>query len=83
MTKIMVSLIAAMLLALVASAQDEAPADITATAEVDDTTTEDQADAGEVEDADLDEQSYEQDEDDFIPSEEIPADEPIPFPTNI
>lgn len=36
-----------------------------------------------VEDADLDEQTYEQDDDDFIPTEEIPADEPIPFPSNI
>ena len=35
------------------------------------------------EDADLDLQTYEEDEDDFIPTEEIPADEPIPFPSNI
>jgi hypothetical protein len=34
-------------------------------------------------DAELDEQTYEEDEDDFVPSEEIPADEPIPFPSNI
>lgn len=34
-------------------------------------------------DADLDEQTYEEDDDDFIPTEEIPADEPIPFPSNI
>jgi len=34
-------------------------------------------------DADLDEQTYEEDEDVFVPSEEIPSDEPIPFPTNI
>jgi ABC-type multidrug transport system ATPase subunit len=34
-------------------------------------------------DADLDEQVYKEDEDDFTPSEEIPADEAIPFPTNI
>lgn len=31
----------------------------------------------------LDEQTYEEDEDDFVPTEEIPADEPIPFPSNI
>ncbi len=31
----------------------------------------------------LDEQTYEEDDDDFVPSEEIPADEPIPFPSNI
>lgn len=35
------------------------------------------------EDTALDEQTYEEDDDDFIPSEEIPADEPIPFPSNI
>jgi len=35
------------------------------------------------EEFDLDEQSYEGDDDDFIPTEEVPADEPIPFPTNI
>jgi hypothetical protein len=39
--------------------------------------------ADEVDDSDLDEQTYEEDEDDFIPTEEVPADEPIPFPTNI
>ena len=37
----------------------------------------------EIDDSDLDEQTYEEDDDDFIPTEEIPADEPIPFPTNI
>lgn len=36
-----------------------------------------------VDDADLDEQTYEEDDDDFIPTEEIPADEPIAFPSNI
>ncbi|MGI9203640.1 MAG: hypothetical protein ACR2Q3_06500 [Woeseiaceae bacterium] len=36
-----------------------------------------------LEDDDLDEQVYEDDDDDFVPSEEIPADEPIPFPSNI
>lgn len=37
----------------------------------------------EIDDSDLDEQTYEADDDDFIPTEEIPADEPIPFPSNI
>jgi hypothetical protein len=83
MTKILITLIVMMLFALLASAQDEAPADSTTATEVDEATTAEQADASEVEDADLDEQKYEQDEDDFIPTEEIPADEPIPFPTNI
>lgn len=36
-----------------------------------------------VDDDDLDLQTYEEDDDDFVPSEEIPADEPIPFPSNI
>lgn len=36
-----------------------------------------------IDDSDLDEQVYEEDEDDFIPSEEIPVDEAIPFPIDI
>lgn len=40
-------------------------------------------DAAETDDSDLDSQTYEDDDDDFVPSEEIPADEPIPFPSNI
>lgn len=55
---------------------DEAPPD-EATADDADVDLDDPADA------DLDEQTYEEDEDDFIPTEEIPADEPIPFPSNI
>ncbi|MEX0975548.1 MAG: hypothetical protein WDZ50_00450 [Woeseia sp.] len=34
-------------------------------------------------DADLDDQSYERDDDIFVPTEEIPVDESIPFPTDI
>lgn len=37
----------------------------------------------EFDDSDLDEQTYEEDDDDFVPTEEIPADVPIPFPSNI
>ncbi len=37
----------------------------------------------EIDDSDLDLQTYEEDDDDFVPSEEIPADVPIPFPSNI
>lgn len=33
--------------------------------------------------ADLDRQTYEEDDDDFVPTEEIPADEAIPFPSDI
>jgi hypothetical protein len=64
--------------------KDDAVADDAA---VNDAVTDDSAETAEdledIEDADLDEQTYEQDDDDFIPTEEIPADEPIPFPSNI
>ena len=59
-------------------AQSEEP-DAAADEASDDTDPEDT----EIDDADLDLQTYEQDDDDFIPTEEIPADEPIPFPSNI
>lgn len=39
--------------------------------------------AEEVDDADLDDQTYAEDDDDFVPTEEIPADEAISFPTDI
>jgi hypothetical protein len=31
----------------------------------------------------LDQQTYEKDDDDFVPTEEIPVDQSIPFPTDI
>ena len=34
-------------------------------------------------DADLDLQTYEENDDIFVPTEEIPSDEPIPFPSDI
>ena len=34
-------------------------------------------------DADLDVQTYEENDDIFVPTEEIPSDEPIPFPSDI
>jgi hypothetical protein len=37
----------------------------------------------EIDDSDLDEQVYEDADDDFRPSEEIPADQSIAFPTDI
>lgn len=53
-------------------------------AEPDETAEQEQSEeADEIDDADLDEQTYEEDEDDFVPSEEIPVDQPIPFPSNI
>ena len=97
MPKYLIVSIFATMLAFAAAAQNEdapdesLPDDIAAesaeTGKAEDATgaaeEEDAADAEEVDDADLDEQTYEEDEDDFIPTEEIPADEPIPFPTNI
>lgn len=44
---------------------------------------EEEADDEDVDDSDLDEQTYEEDDNVFVPTEEIPADEPIPFPSNI
>ena len=75
-----------MSLGLSATAQDEAtdeeaePASADAEQVEDETGSEDEE---ELEDADLDDQSYEEDDDDFVPTEEIRADEPIPFPTDI
>ena len=80
------------LLAGSALSQDEEAAGevgITAAEEAADEVIETPADAAavtdeeEVDDSDLDEQTYEEDDDDFVPTEEIPADEPIPFPSNI
>ena len=60
-----------------ANPEETSPAEATDDADV----TADEAE--DIENADLDEQTYEQDDDDFVPTEEIPADEPIPFPSNI
>ena len=61
----------------VESGSDAAPA----AAEV--TEPEQAEEVAEIDDSDLDLQTYEEDDDDFVPSEEIPADVPIPFPSNI
>ena len=60
-----------------AAAQDEA------TASEDDEAEESEIDLDDPALADLDIQTYEEDDDDFVPTEEIPADEAIPFPTDI
>ncbi len=64
--------------ALAAWAQEEA-------AEEEPTETQEVAEdaAEEADDSDLDEQGFEDVDDDFRPSEEIPADESIAFPTDI
>ena len=61
--------------------EDEVPGSEGAEPETGELEQTDEAD--EIDDSDLDEQTYEEDEYDFIPSEEIPADQPIPFPSNI
>ncbi len=69
---------------LPAAAQQTAEPDTAPAAAVEeDSDADDEAAADEVDDSDLDLQTYEEDEDDFVPTEEIPADEAIPFPTDI
>ena len=87
MSRKLLLLITGVLLAMTVQGQDEAPTDDTGTevsGEAGEASEVGEADEdGELEDSDLDEQTYEGDEDDFVPSEEIPADEPIPFPSDI
>ncbi|MGH8167007.1 MAG: hypothetical protein ACREQ1_07190 [Woeseiaceae bacterium] len=47
------------------------------------TAAEESADGTVADDSELDDQAYEGDDDVFVPSEEIPVDEPIPFPSDI
>jgi len=82
MAKLLITLLIVSSLGLAAFAQDDETA-IATTAEPATDVDEAEADTEEVDDSDLDEQTYEEDDDDFVPSEEIPLDEPIPFPTNI
>jgi hypothetical protein len=87
MPKSLLTLLLAILLAGPAWPQEveagsEAAPATTETAEPEVTEPE-QIDAVEIDDSDLDVQSYEDDDDDFVPSEEIPADVPIAFPSNI
>jgi len=84
MPKLLTTCLLLLILALPSGAQEEQPAGDTATPAEPEADTAAGADsAEEVDDSDLDEQTYEEDDDDFVPTEEIPADEPIPFPSNI
>ena len=90
MSKYLISLTMLVFLAAATWSQEEnsgnEPAMSSAPEEVvDDVVTETQSEDVnyDVGDDELDDQTYEEDEDDFVPSEEIPADEPIPFPSNI
>ena len=68
--------------AALASAQDSAPEDETEGQESVEA-AEEAADE-QAEDLDLDEESYRDvEEEDFVPTEDIPADQAIPFPTDI
>ncbi len=81
MSKSLITLLLAFFLAGPAWPQEEASGSDTEEPETTEAGETDEAD--EVDDSDLDEQTYEEDDYDFVPSEEIPADEPIPFPSNI
>ena len=60
-------------------AQESAPGD-----EVDTPETAEEASAEQDEDLDLEDESYrDAEEEDFVPTEDIPADQSIPFPTDI
>lgn len=95
MSKSLLILLLSLILAGATWAQEDAPAgdavepessETGDTEESEDAATAEEVDAivdADFEDTALDEQSYEEDDDDFVPSEEIPADEPIPFPSNI
>ncbi len=63
-------------------AQDSAPGDAADAPDTPDTSEE--ASAEQDEDLDLEDESYrDTEEEDFVPSEDIPADQAIPFPTDI
>jgi hypothetical protein len=71
-----------LLMAAMAWAQDSAPEDETAAPDSADTAEE--APARQEDEVDLEEESYiDAEEEDFVPSEDIPADQAIPFPTDI
>ena len=71
-----------LLMAGAAWAQDSAPEDDAAAAEWTDTAEE--APVGQEDEVDIDEENYrDAEEEDFVPSEDIPADQAIPFPTDI
>jgi hypothetical protein len=73
------STILLLLVSTVAWAQDSAPGDETDTPETAEEASENQDD-----DLDLEDESYrDAEEEDFVPTEDIPADQAIPFPTDI
>ena len=85
MQRFLLALVLIVMFAVTAWSQDTG----TDTTETEETNTEideqdDEDNKDEEDDSDLDDQSYvDGDEDDFRPSEDIPADQSIPFPTDI
>lgn len=82
MHRFLIALLLGTMLAAASWAQD---ADSDEGAEAEETQVEaDEVDEAEdVDDSDLDEQTYSDADDDFRPSEDIPADQSIAFPTDI
>ena len=82
MHRFLIALLLGTILAAASWAQD---ADTDEGAEAEETQVEaDEVDEAEdVDDSDLDEQTYSDVDDDFRPSEDIPADQSIAFPTDI
>jgi hypothetical protein len=80
--RFLIALLLGTMLAAASWAQD---ADLDEGAEAEETQVEaDEVDEAEdVDDSDLDEQTYSDVDDDFRPSEDIPADQSIAFPTDI
>ena len=88
MAKLLLTLLMAFFIASPAWPQDvesgsEVAPSATEVTEPEVTEPEPAEEVAEIDDSDLDIQTYEEDDDDFVPSEEIPADVPIPFPSNI
>ena len=65
---------------LQASSEDALPDEVV---EEEAVTAEAEEEEEEFDDTGLDDQSYEEDDDDFVPTQEVPVDTPIPFPSNI
>ena len=81
---LIIALLVILLTGPLAAQEEDAPSPAESNEPADDADqSEDSEDLDELDDADLDEQTYEEDDDDFVPTQEIPSDVPIPFPTNI
>ncbi len=82
MHRILIALLLGTMLAAASWAQD-ADSDEVVEAEETQAEADEVVEAEDVDDSDLDEQTYSDADDDFRPSEDIPADQSIAFPTDI